>query len=265
MGIDQSPGLRIVSLTPSITELLFALGMDDRVVGVTDSCDYPAAASKKPNVSCWFEPDLEKLMALNPDTVLGSETAHLYLITVLEKKGIRVILVNPETVDQALQTMIDLGDRFGLSAQAKALVEGLQNRLNLLDGKVGSIAPEKRFTVSRVLEWDDDSFYVAGPLSFQYDVITRGGGINVTGALKIDYPRISFVQLLEWNPEMIFICGYDKHLIPRLTQDLKWQRLSAVQSGRIYQFHCGLTCRTGPRIVDMAELLFQTMYGLTVL
>ena len=87
----------------------------------------------------------------------------------------------------------------------------------------------------------------------------------MTGALKIDYPRISFVQLLEWNPEMIFICGYDKHLIPRLTQDLKWQRLSAVQSGRIYQFHCGLTCRTGPRIVDMAELLFQTMYGLTAL
>ena len=260
MGIDRSLGSRIVSLTPSITELLFALGMDDRVVGVTDSCDYPAAASKKPNVLCWFEPDLEKLMALKPDTVLGSETAHLYLVTVLEREGIRVILVNPKTVDQALQTMIDLGDRFGVSAEAGALVEGLQNRLNLLVEKVGSIAPEKRLTVSRVLEWDDDLFYVAGPLSSQYDVIARGGGINVTGALNTDYPKIPFTQLLEWNPEMVFICGYDTHLIPRLIQDQKWRRLDAVQSGRIYQFHCGLTCRTGPRIVDMAELLFQKLY-----
>lgn len=261
MGIDRSLGSRIVSLTPSITELLFALGMDGRVVGITDSCDFPAAVSKKPNVLCWFEPDLEKLMALKPDTVLGSESAHLYLVTVLEKKGIRVILVNPKTIDEALQTMIDLGDRFRVSAEAGALVEGLQNRLILLDEKVGSIAPEKRLTVSRVLEWDDDSFYVAGPLSFQYDVIARGGGINVTGALETDYPRVPFAQLLEWNPEMIFICGYDKHLIPRITEDKKWRRLNAVQSGRIYQFHCGLTCRTGPRIVDMAELLFQTLYG----
>jgi len=261
MGIDQSPGSRIVSLTPSITELLFALGMDDRVVGVTDSCDYPDAASKKPNVLCWFEPDLEKLITLKPDTVLGSETAHMHLITVLEKEGIRVVLINPKTVDEALQTMIDLGDRFEVSAEAEALVERLQNRLKLLDEKVGSIASEKRLTVSRVLEWDDDSFYVAGPLSFQYDVIARGGGVNVTSALNSDYPKIPFAQLLEWDPEMIFICGYDKHLIPRLVKDKKWRRLNAVRSGRIYQFHCGLTCRTGPRIVDMAELLFQTLYG----
>jgi len=261
MGIDQSAGSRIVSLTPSITELLFALGMEDRVVGVTDSCDYPAAVLKKPNVLCWFEPDLEKLMALKPDTVLGAETAHLYLRSVLEKEGIRVILFNPKTVDETLQTMIDLGDRFGVSAKASALVDGLQNRLNLLDEKVGSIALEKRLTVSRILDWDEDLFYVAGPFSFQYDVIARGGGINVTGALKKDYPKIRFAQLLKWNPEMIFICGYDKHLIPRLTQNQKWRRLNAVQSGRIYQFHCRLTCRTGPRIVDMAELLFQTLYG----
>jgi len=261
MSIDQTPGSRIVSLTPSLTELLFALGMDDRVVGVTDSCDYPAAVLKKPNVLCWFEPDFEKLMALKPDTVLGAETAHLYLRSVLEKEGIRVILVNPQTVDQALQSMIDIGDRFGVSAKARALVDGLQNRLNLLDEKVGSIAPEERLTVCRVVDWDNDLLYVAGPLSFQYDVIARGGGINVSGSLKKDYPKIPFAQLLKWNPEMIFICGYDIHLIPRLTRDQKWRQLNAVQSGRIYQFHCGLTCRTGPRIVDMAELLFQTLYG----
>ncbi|MFQ5485221.1 MAG: ABC transporter substrate-binding protein [Desulfobacterales bacterium] len=260
MVTDQPPGSRIVSLTPSLTELLFALGMDDRVVGVTDSCDYPEAVLKKPNVLCWFEPDLEKLMALKPDTVLGADPAHRNLKPVLAKEGIRVVLVNPQTVDQALESMIDIGDRFGVSAKAYSLVEGLHNRLKSLDEKVSSIAPEKRLTVCRVVDWYDDLLYVAGPLSFQYDVIARGGGINVTGSLKKDYPKIPFAQLLKWNPEMIFICGYDIHLIPRLTQDHKWRRLNAVQAGRIYQFHCGLTCRTGPRIVDMAELLFQTLY-----
>jgi len=105
-------------------------------------------------------------MALKPDTVLGAETAHLYLRSVLEKEGIRVILVNPQTVDQALQSMIDIGDRFGVSAKARALVDGLQNRLNLLDEKVGSIAPEERLTVCRVVDWDNDLLYCCGAALF---------------------------------------------------------------------------------------------------
>ncbi len=156
----------------------------------------------------------------------------------------------------------------GQSSQINTTVQAATNstqaagQINAAQGVIAEDKDGNEWAINpQTNEWDDDSFYVAGPLSFQYDVIARGGGINVTGALETDYPRVPFAQLLEWNPEMIFICGYDKHLIPRITADQKWRQLNAVQSGRIYQFHCGLTCRTGPRIVDMAELLFQTLYG----
>ena len=251
---------RIVSLTPSITETLFALGLENRVVGVTDSCDYPEEVGEKPHVTCWFDPDLDKLLALEPDLVLGSESAHLRLKATLERKGIRMILVNPATVDETLRVMAEFGEWLGTTDGADRLLKGLRLRLAELDTKVARIPFEKRLTVSRVLEGAGDQPMVAGPLSFQYDVISRAGGRNVTGHFKEAYPRLSLTQFRELDPDVVFFCGYDRHFIPRLVKDPKWQSFRAVQSGQVYQFHCGLTCRTGPRIVDMAELLFKTLY-----
>jgi iron complex transport system substrate-binding protein len=261
MSIDRSPMQRIISLTPSLTETLYALGLGDCVVGITDSCDYPPAVLKKPNVSCWFDPDSEKIFKLKPDLVLGSEKAHGKMKSDLEEKGIQVFFIDPETVDQALDLMGQLGRRLGVPEKADGLIGTLKKRLIRIDTAVSAILYENRLTVSRVLEWDDDSFYVAGPLSFQYDVISRAGGKNITTALKADYPIISFEQFLAWDPEIIFVCGYDRNLIPNLTRNPNWRRLRAIKSERVYQFHCGLTCRTGPRIVDMTERLYHTIYG----
>jgi len=102
---------------------------------------------------------------------------------------------------------------------------------------------------------------VAGPRSFQYDVIACAGGINVTSFLDAAYPKVTFQQFKKWDAEMIFICGSDKSYLARLKADKKWQSLRAVKNNKLYQFDCGLTCRTSPRIVDMVELLFQTLYG----
>lgn len=236
------------------------MGLEDRVVGVTDSCDYPERVCEKPNVACWFEPDLEKLFALEPDLVMGSESAHISLKSVLSRKGIRMILVNPATVDEALEEMAQFGKRLGSTEEADKLLKGLRLRMAELGEKVGRIPLEKRITVSRVLDQERDQLLVAGPLSFQYDVISRAGGRNVTGQYREAYPRISLAQFQKFDPEMIFFCGYDRHFTSRLVQNPEWRQFQAVQSGRVHQFHCGLTCRTGPRIVDMAELLFKTLY-----
>ena len=85
---------RIISLTPSLTEILFALESGHRVVGVTDSCDYPVEVEDLPNVGCWFDPDLAKLSALKPDLVLGLQTAHGQIKSELESQGIRFLFVN---------------------------------------------------------------------------------------------------------------------------------------------------------------------------
>ena len=253
---------RIVSLTPSLTEILFALELGDRVVGVTDSCDYPAEVKDWPHVACWFDPDLEKLVALKPDLVLGLQTAHSQFKLKLESEGIRVNLVNPTTVNEAITDIARLGAMLGVHQPSEILVENLRSRLSGLDKRVGAINLESKPTVSRILDIDEGQFYVAGPQSFQYDIISRAGGQNVTGASQEAYPRITLTQLRQWNPQVVFNCGFDLNALPGVVNKPEWRSLKAVQSGKVFRFDCSLTCRTGPRIVDMVELLFNTLYGI---
>jgi iron complex transport system substrate-binding protein len=250
---------RIVCLTPSITETVFSLGAGALVAGVTDACDFPAEVNSKAHVCSWFDPDMVRLTALRPDLVLGLGSVHERLKSALINQHIHCELFNPVTIEDVLADIQRLGDLLGLAGAAGSLVDRLQLRLERLDRAVELLAPDKRLTVSRVLDIDGDELIVAGPQSFQYNVIGRAGGINVTGSRDAAYPKVTFQQFKEWDAEMIFICGSDISYLSRLKADKKWQSLKAVKNNRLYQFDCGLTCRTSPRIVDMTELLFKTL------
>ncbi len=252
---------RIVSLAAFLTETLYAIGAGDRVAGVTDSCDFPDEVKEKPNVSSWFEPDLEKLIALAPDLVVGMETAHGAIRSTLESEGIQVILVNPATVEEALDVILAMGETLRETERTRVCIRHLRGRLARLDAKIKPIPFKERPTVSRVLDIEDDRIIVAGPLSFQYDVITRAGGRNISGHINEAYPKVSVERFCRWNPDVVFFCGYDRNFIPRFCANKKWRSLKAVRSGHVYQFDCALTCRAGPRMVDMAELLYRTIYG----
>jgi len=252
---------RIVSLTPSLTEILFALDLGHRVVGVTDSCDYPAEVKNLPHVACWFDPDLEKLIALKPDIVLGLQTAHTQIKLKLESERIRVILVNPITVNEAVTDIARIGEMLGVQRPSEILMDHLRSRLSELDNRVSAINLESKLTVIRILDFEDGRFHVAGPLSFQYDIISRAGGQNVTSAIQEAYPKTTLTQLRQWNPQVVFNCGFDLNSLPKIANKPEWRSLKAVQSGNVFRFDCSLTCRTGPRIVDMVELLFDTLYG----
>ena len=259
MAHTQLPSQRIVSLTASLTETLFALGLDDRVVGVTDTCDYPKAVLDKPNVGCWFDPDMDKLMALKPDLVIGAASAHLQLKGTLEGQGVDLMLVDPGSVDDVLNLIERLGVSLGAVESATELLDKLNTRLAILDAKVNEIAEEDRLTACRILEWDEGQICVAGPKSFQYDVIARAGGVNITGTIHEAYPRIFVKQLREWDPAAIFFCGYPKDFMLKVLHQSS-ASFQAVQADRLFRFDCNLTCRNGPRIVDMAELLHKTLY-----
>lgn len=263
MPAESVPYRRIVSLTPSLTEILFALGLGDSVAAVTDACDYPPEARQKPHVHSWFDPDMDRIRDLGPDLILGLESAHAQLKTRFAKKreGVPFVLTHPSSVDQALGDIAFLGNLLGVPERAQRLLTVLQKRLARVDDHVRRISPDRRPTVSRVLEWTEDRLIVAGPLSFQYDVITRAGGRNVTGMLPEPYPKISLSQFQVWDPEVVFFCGVDARFIPRLREHPLWVAFRCVREGRVHGFDCGLTCRTGPRIVDMVALLHRTLYG----
>jgi len=252
------PLQRIVSLTPSLTETVFALGAGERLAGVTDACDYPAEANSKPHVCSWVDPDLERIAALRPDLVLGLTSAHGRLSADFEAMGMNLVLFDPATIDEVLHDMERLANLLDVPEAGRALTDGLRQQLAELDEKVGRLAT--RLTVARVLDVEGEKLIVAGPRSFQYDVIRRAGGINVTGSEQAAYPKISFRQFRTLDPEVVFVCGTDPAYPARLAATPGWEGLRAVKNGRLYQFDCGLTCRTGPRIVDMAELLFAKLY-----
>ena len=250
---------RIISLTASLTEILFALGLGYRVCAVTDSCDYPAEVADRPNVACWFDPDLAKLYALKPDMVLGLLTAHDNLKRKIEAQGIPVLLVNPTTVDEAIADIAWIGTMLGVHEKSEQLLADLQARLSEIDDKISGIIIANKLTACRILDIEDGRFHVAGPLSFQYDIITRAGGQNVTGSIKKAYPKITLAQLQEWDPQVIFNCGFDLSTNPSIADKPEWRSLQAVQAEKVFTFDCSLTCRTGPRIVDMVDLLFKTL------
>lgn len=252
---------KIVSLTPSITEILFALGAGKRIAGVTDTCDFPPQANRIPHICSWFEPDMDRIRDLNPGLVIGLENVHKQLSPAFAKAGITLLLLQPATVGGALSDMVRLGDLLDLSNAAQTLVKNLEKRMETLKKNVATLQPEQRLTVSRVLDVEKDRLIVAGPGSFQFDVIACSGGINVTGGIDEDYPKISFEQFKKWDPDMIFFCGSDHRYLSMIKKDPVWKDLRAIQNGRIFQFDCGLTCRTGPRILDMAELLYNVLYG----
>lgn len=253
--------MRIISLTPSITETLFALGSQDRVVGVTDACDFPKAANEKPHVCSWFDPDLERIAALKPDIVAGLAVVHGRMAPTVSAMGARLVLFDPATVDDALDDMIRLGAAVDRFEAARVLVRSLHDRLERLAGAVEKIPSGRRLRVSRVLDVENGRVMIAGPRSFQYDVIERSGGINIGKGIDQAYPWLDFERFRSMAPELVFFCGTDPRRIRRLASDPEWRRLPAVNRGRLFQFDCGLTCRTGPRIVDMAELLFRTLSG----
>ena len=260
MPITETIPQRIISLTPSLTETLFALNSGDRVCGVTDSCDYPAEAENRPNVACWFDPDLDKLFRLKPDLVVGLETAHAHLKPEIETRGIPVLLLNPVTVDDAIADIARIGKMLGAQKTAEKIVADLQRRIAAVDSRANNMVRSEKLTACRILDMEDGRFHVAGPLSFQYDIITRAGGINVTGDIPEAYPNITLSQLKDWDPRVIFNCGFDLNTNPGLAGKHQWQSLDAVRANKVFTFDCSLTCRTGPRIVDMVELLFKTLY-----
>ncbi len=138
-----------------------------------------------------------------------------------------------------------------IAGAAQSLVNSLVNRLEKLDELVRLIAPSQYLTVSRVLDIQEDDLILAGPQSFQFNVIARAGGKNVTSSTDAAYPKVTFQQFQKWDAEVIFICGSDRSYLSKLKEDQRWESLRAVRNNKLYQFDCGLTCRTSSRIVDM--------------
>ena len=249
--------VRIVSLAPSITETLFAIGLGERVVGVTQFCDFPPEAQAKPKVG-YIHPNLETLVALETDLILATrEVLRTDVLGKLEQLQIPVYIVDATTVDGILTHIQTLGRLLGASAAADEVVRRMQRRIEEIKARVARL-PRPR--VLYVL--NSEPLMTVGPGSFIDGAIEMAGGANVAARARMAYPQLSMEEVLREDPEvLLFPTGRAEGISEG--EEARWQRwttLSAVQHKRLRRIPSDLLNRPGPRIVEGVNALARAIH-----
>jgi iron complex transport system substrate-binding protein len=258
--IKNSNPQRIVSLAPSNTEILFALGLGDRVVGVTNYCNYPPEATTKPSVGDYTEPNIEVIITMEPELVLATEE-HEAMIEQLESHGITVVGLNPKNVDEVLTTITLVGTITSQDDEAASLVEDMQKRINAITAKTNTLSASEKPRVFYII-WHDP-IWTVGAETFHDELIQLAGGVNIAHDL-IGYVDISLEAVIDSNPQVIIAgvgMGTGEDLPLQFVQtEERLEVIDARQNGRIYSADMDIVSRPGPRIVDALEEFFRMIH-----
>ncbi|MEM3754240.1 MAG: cobalamin-binding protein [Candidatus Bathyarchaeia archaeon] len=251
---------RIVSLAPGNTEILFALGLGDKVVGVTRYCNYPPEVIEKVNsgeitiIGGYADPNVEIIIDLNPDLVIAeSQGLQGKVVDTLEKNGFTVIGLDPKSVSQIIQNIILVGRATGKEVEAEKLANELNQRIDYVVNKVKNIAHKPR----AYFELWYDPLASIGPGTWIHELIEMAGGENIFSDANSPYPLISSEAVIERNPEVIIIpLGYMGGLgKSEIKQRPGWDSIEAVKNDRICEINEDIVYRPGPRIVEGLEQL----------
>lgn len=256
-----APAQRIVSLAPSNTEILFAIGAGAQVVGRDEFSDYPAEAKALPSVGGSMGTySLETIASLKPDLVLAAEINTPEQVKALEDLGVRVYyLSNPTDLDGLYANLKIVGQLTGRETEAEALAASLQARVQAVQEKLMPISSV--FTVFYELDGSNPAKpWTAGAGTFLSQLINMAGGSNVGDRLQGDYAQMSQEELLVANP-MVILLGDAAYGVTaeQVAARPGWDALAAVQQGRIYPFDDNLVSRPGPRLVDGLEQIAKLL------
>jgi iron complex transport system substrate-binding protein len=254
--LAQAPN-RLVSLAPSITETLYAIGLADRVVGVTEFCDYPPEARNKPKVG-YSNPNLETIVALQPDLVLAPrDFIRPDVLGKLEQLKIPTFVVEAKTVEDIASQIQLIGRMLDRSEVANPIAMELRRRLTELKRRTEMLA---RPRVLYVL--NSQPLITVGPGSFIHQLIEIAGGANVAAGAASPYPRLSIEAVLKEDPQLIIFPVGASEGIPQGEQELwrRWKTITAVKTDSFHHIASDLLNRPGPRIVLGLEKLAEIIH-----
>lgn len=248
---------RIVSLAPSITEILFAIGSREQIVGVTEFCDYPSEAKQKPKVG-YSRPNIESILALQPDLVMAPRAfLRADLLAKLEQLKVPTFIVDPESFEEIPVRIQTIGRILDRSASADAVAMSMRERIAGVRSKTESLAPVR---VLYVL--NSQPLITVGPGSFIHQALGLAGGSNVAARATVPYPHLNMESVLKEDPEIIIFPIGKAEGIPPGEQQLwqRWTALSAIKQGRLHHIPSDLLNRPGPRIVEGLEQLARIIH-----
>lgn len=251
---------RIISLSPSNTEVSFGLGLGDRIVGVTEYCNYPPEAQEKELIGGFDSPSIEKIVELEPDLVLAS-TIHEEEVTRLEDMDIPVLVVESSNLEELYDSISLVAGMTGVSAEGEELLASMQDRISAVEEKVAAVDPEDRVRV--FYEVYSDPLMSAGVDAFINEIITIAGGENIFGDVAESYPQISAEEVAERQPAVILFPDYHgtaDFVLDEMADRPGWESVPAVENERIHAISDDTFSRPGPRVVEAVEEAAEIFY-----
>lgn len=238
---------RVVSLAPSLTELTFALGVGDRVVGVTAQCDFPPDVRTLPKVGTFLSPNVERVLALRPDIVLATPSpANRRAVEQLRNLGVRVFVVDPQSVTDLAESMRVVGAELGVAERGRELSEQFRASIEEVRQRVAQSRPRKvLFVVGR------NPLIAVGRGTIQDELVRLAAGVNIVAAHG--WPKVSVEFVLREAPEVILDATMGSEALAESAGADFWQRftsLPAVQNHRVISFMDDRVLRPGPRLPE---------------
>lgn len=267
-AVHQTIPARIVSTSPSITETLFALGLGDRVVGVSNYCWYPPSVKALPKVGTFLEPDVEIIARLKADLVIVNRGPNA-TARQLEALRLRHTVVEPGSLDGVFTTIRTIAAAAGVPDRGAALVTDLTGRLDRVKAAVAGRTPRKVLMIVGRQSGTLSDIVAVGAGSYLHDIAALAGGVNVLSGRAPQYARISMESVISLGPEIIIDVGemsasLDDSERRRQTAEALWKRqtlVRAVREGGVHVTHEQAFVVPGPRIVTVAEMMANWFHG----
>ena len=252
--INEMPN-RIISVAPSITEIFFALGVEDKLVGRTEYCDYPEEAIKIENIGSLRSPNIEKIVELQPDLIIASTHFEKDVYDKLVELDIKILLLDPKNTFEGVYDNIEkIGQVLNVNDDAKDIVTEIKQRIDVVIDKVeGQTKPEVYYVVG-FGEYGD---YTAGGGTFINEMIEMAGGLNV--AREINGWKYNIERLVEQDPDLLVVSKYN-NTKGEIALANGYSELSAVKEGRVYEIDNNILDRQGPRIAEGIEELAKIFH-----
>ena len=247
---------RIVSLAPNLTEVIYAIGAGDRLVGRTRYCDYPPEVKNVPEIGDTMTPSIERIIAQKPQIVLVSTASQLEAFTKqLDQQQIAVYVTNPRSLDDVFRSITTLGDLLGTQDRAGKLVNDLRRRADAVTAAVSATKPVKVF-----YQVSDEPLYTIGRESYLTDLVRRAGGVSVTAEVPNAFPRFSDEAALAGRPEAIILPTGGSMGTANSTVAASLKNSPAVLNNRVYKINEDHLQRPGPRLVDGLEEMARALH-----
>jgi len=251
---------RIISLAPSVTETLFAVGAGERVTGVTIFCNYPPEVEKLPKVGEFARFNFEKILLLRPDMVVATTDAPSETIKYeLGRYGIPLHMVDARSIEETITSIRSIGRAAGREARARRIARDMERRLKRIEELVSGLERVKTLMV-----YGHEPLIIGGPGTFADDIIEKAGGINIASDARVRYPRYSIEKMVLEGPEVIVEAGQmgSRNFDPEKVAGFwkSWPSIPAVRNNRIEMVDADLITRPGPRIIEGLEAVARALH-----